>query len=246
MTETTRTTTPSFTAPPRTLAKRDVALPSFLSGLAHDVVSSACSLLLPSLAQAPPITTISVTRILTATATSYTTTVTTPRQTTTTTTATTTITVPAAPLFTTTTTTTVTSTKVFTACPAPTRFNDVPTVGTDNGQGSFQYHEDAESAEECCLACYDPSKTVNCNMWRWGGSCVTLSSLSPNNDKSDMCPNGRGDGYFRQSNAGPGQGGPGPCGGKVEVSFSSPRSSPKLRANSGQCRGLQPGSACTP
>lgn len=227
---TTRTTTPTFTAPPRTVVRRDVVLPPFLEGVARDVISSACSLLLPLLAQAPA-TTLPLTRVLTRTETSYTATVTVPRQTTATTTVTTTLTVPA--LLTTTTTTTVTSTSVYTACPAPTRFNDVPTVGTDNGQGSFQSHEEAETAEECCLACYDPSQTVNCNMWRWSGSCVTMSSLSPNTDKTDMCPDGRGDGYFRQSNAGMGQGGPGPCSGNVVVCFRVPRVWRGLSANTG-------------
>lgn len=67
------------------------------------------------------------------------------------------------------------------------------------------------SANDCCLACYDPSITANCNGWRWSGGCIVVSGGVPGNNANSMCPGGHGDLILESFGDGSDLAGEGPC-----------------------------------
>ncbi|RYO15437.1 hypothetical protein AA0111_g11663 [Alternaria arborescens] len=224
----TQSTTLNFPSAP-TLKARHVNPPSWLKGVANNLICPACTKVWP----APPAKTVSVCKTTTVTRT-QTQTATAARATATTTvsvtptaktvtavismtltlTDSTTVTpiVTETSTATTTVTTTITSTTTQTLCPQQTA--DV--YGIQAVQpGTLKTGPSGKTATECCLACFsDPD---GCTQW-WAYTnanyCMYSVPKSGLGAPSELCPNGKGNGALFVgavgSNPG-GFGGPGQC-----------------------------------
>ncbi|CAI9627611.1 unnamed protein product [Alternaria burnsii] len=204
----TQSTTLNFPSAP-TLKARHVSPPSWLKGVANNLICPACTKVWP----APPAKTVSIsTTTVSVTPTAKT--VTAVVSTTLTLTDYTTVTPIVTETSTATTTfaTTTTSTTTQTLCPQQTA--DV--YGIQAVQpGTLKNGPSGRTAAECCLACFsDPD---GCTQW-WaytnGNYCTYSVPKSGLGAPSGLCPNGKGNGALFVGAAGSnpgGFGGPGQC-----------------------------------
>ncbi|KAG9195869.1 hypothetical protein G6011_00990 [Alternaria panax] len=209
-----------------TIVARHVNPPSWLKGVANNLICPACTKVWP----APPAKTVSVcktttvtkTHTQTATAARVTSTATvsvTPTAKTVTVVVSTTVAITGyttvTPVVTQTSTatttlsTTTTSTSTQAVCPQQT----AGVYGIQSAQlGRFQVDSSARSAAACCTACFRSSQ--GCSQWALlsGGYCIYSVPGPGVGTPSDLCPNGKGgNGMLYLDSTADGFGGPGQC-----------------------------------